>query len=226
MEDYFSFLPKIDDRIMFVDTNSLETLNQNNKGRRHYFRERLEDSHERLSLLAKKLSNMENWVTINEVAEELKDGIQGLQKIRNRKSSKKSRQIIERAIYLRKRTYKLLNRGERNATNHLTEGAAKIIEILLPKAKVIFQRVGGELNERNTDCKLAVHALAFAQDIPTYMFSYDKPLLATYAILAKRLGQTIKKTYIINEASKEWKNKKIFPSLTYYDWRKLHRYDY
>jgi len=226
MEDYFSFLPKIDNGIMFIDTNSLEISNQKNKDKRPYLEERLENSHERLSLLTKKLSNMENWVTINEVAEEFKQGIQGLKEIRNKRGSKKSRQIIERAIHIRKRTYKLLNREERNAANHLAEGAAKRIKILLPKAKIIFQRVGGELNERNTDCKLVVHALAFAQDISTYIFSYDNPLLATYAILAKRLGQTIKKTHIINEISKEWENKKTLSSLNYYDWKKLSKYDY
>jgi len=88
MEDYFSFLPGIDEGIMFVDNCSLEIIRKG-RGRDPSFKERLEKGHERLSLLTKKLSNMENWVTIKEVAEEVKNGIKGLTKIKGKRSAKK-----------------------------------------------------------------------------------------------------------------------------------------
>lgn len=229
MEDYFSFLPEIEDGIMFVDNCSLEFVRKIEGGRikDSSFKERLEGGHERLSLLAKKLKSMENWVTIKEVAEEVKEGIDGLKEIKKKRSARKIIQLIERGIYVRKRVYRLLNKKERNAANNLPENSVeRINDFLLPKAEEIFQRVGGKLNNRNTDCKLAVHSLAFAEDIPVYMFSYDKPLLATYSILAKRLGQTIQGTYVIDELSKKWGKKKTLSTLTYYDWRKLGRFDW
>jgi len=226
MEDYFSFLPGADDGIMFVDSSGLEVIRKG-RGRDPSFNERLIKGYGRLSLLTKKLSNMENWVTIKEVAEEFKDGIRGLEEVKGKRSARNMAQLLERGIRLRKRTYKLLAKEERNAANSLPTGAARRInEILLPKAEKLFQRVGGELGERNTDCKLVVNALAFAGDIPVYMFSYDSALLATYSILAKRLGQTIEKTYIIDEMSKKWENEKTFSTLKYYDWKGLKKFDW
>jgi len=58
------------------------------------------------------------------------------------------------------------------------------------------------------------------------MFSYDGPLLAAYSIFAKRLGKSIERTYIINEISKKWQDKKTLSTLNYYDWKGLKKFNY
>jgi len=214
MKNYFSFLPGIDDGIMFVDNCSFYNSCLDSNGRPYHpnLKERLKKDTWRFSQLVKKLSRMENWVTIKEVAEEFKNGFEGLEEIKYFDSiyhDKEMTHLLNKTIRKRKQTYKLLIKEERNATKNLPEGLAeKIKSFLLPKAEEIFQKTGGKLSKAETDCKLVAAALAFAHELPTYMFSRDKPLLFTYSILSKILGKEIQETYIINEIIKSKVGKK------------------
>lgn len=119
--------------------------------------------------------------------------------------------IYERRIF----SQRFLREDFRNATKHLTEKQFQRVEELIQDIEPIFLANKGIPNKLNTDCKLIATALVYAEttrpskDEYVYMFSYDNPLLNTFAEATRTLALTLENTYIIN------KHHSIIPSWKY-----------
>jgi len=220
MEDYFNFLPEEKEGVIFLDNCAFHLGEGVRESIRFVSREeKLCEEVDRLSNLMQKLSCTNNWVTIKEVVGELKENIEGLEYLRERATNKKLINAVERAVHLYKRAHKLIREEKRDALFNLTDGLAeKINSFWLPRVGEIFKQVRGKTNSENTDCKLVATALVYAEKTPTYMFSYDIPLLDTYSICAVRAGCGIKNTYILDE-----ERKMVRPTKRYYFNRHLNR---
>ncbi len=209
MVDYFSFFPESDKGVVFIDTCAFD-LRTDEKRARGTLRDLLDvgdlkDGAIRLRFLKKKLSGMENWTTIEEVIREFRqrdDRYANLQKTIQEAYRKFNPLIsaIGELLDAREKIYILLKEEHRNATINLdAEQIKKRDSLLIPKINRVFKRNRGKTNEMNTDCKLIATALIYAEDLPVYMFSNDKPILRTFTYCAVKMQLNIKGTFILDE---------------------------
>lgn len=194
MKDYFPFFP--DKGIIFLDTCAFTiTAQERNFLKRvsgqpeRYFEESIGRESVRFSRLTEKLSQISNWLTIKEVLEEIKDGLEDLKKLRQRVRSNRLLTVLTEAIPQREKTLRLLEQQVDEEINYN----------LLSQVEIIFQRARGKINERNTDCKLISAAFAYAEREPTYMFSEDGYVLKAYSIGSVELGLPLKGTFILDK---------------------------
>ncbi len=206
MDDYFNFLPTENEGIIFLDTCAFDTKITNRERtdtiRELYFVKRLEKNTKRLAILTPKLRDMNNWITIPEVIEEFKEGIDGLVKVIPKIANSKIREVVNKAISQKQNTYGLMKDNYEKNTRRLL---AEMLEIrdspLLQSIKSVFLGFGGKIDKRNTDCKIIDAALSSAKLSHSYVFSEDGFLLRTYSWCSVKLNLPLKGTLILDEYS-------------------------
>ena len=214
IENPFHFLPR--DDVLFLDSGAFSPLPLNRPdrklGRNLFTVDSLLEEAARLSVLTSRLRNMDNWLVISEVIEEFWNSITGAERLRK---SLKVRQEIQvalgRLVYQREQTFNnILRDDHRNASLNLTDELEQKIHFLMPAVEKRFRKNKGEINERNTDCKLIATSLVYAEDAPVYLFSHDDPLLKTFRDFSRDPKLPIQKTYIVDE-----RNEKIIAACEY-----------
>lgn len=206
MGDYFNFLPTEDEGIIFLDTCAFDAgiINREriDTTRELYLAKKLEENTKRLAILTLKLRDMNNWITIPEVIEEFEEGIDGLVKAVPKIVNLKIREVFNKAISQKQNTYELIkNNYEKNARRLLVNMLETRDSPLLQSIESVFLGFGGQIDKRNTDCKIIDAALSSAKSSHSYVFSEDGFLLKAYSWCSVKLNLPLKGTLILDEHS-------------------------
>ena len=200
----FKFLPKKYE-LLFLDTSvfNLTPKEQNFFGgtkSRMINPEYFDESRIRLKFLNKYLEKMDNWLTVDEVIEEHKIGINKLKSFVYTVRDRNLTISLEKFLDEDAKTTNMLEMEERSVTKSNTEKFNKLI--YGPNLRWIqrkFDNINGKTGETNADCVLASAAIIFAIDNPVYLFSDDKDLRYTFASRAVSFIPKLKRTYVIQE---------------------------
>jgi hypothetical protein len=215
MADDFPFL--LQHGIFFVDTCVLNlsphesiSFSSSMPRKRICTVDSLEEATFRLKFLTKKLSGMKNWLTIEEVIEEIEYGTEQLMLVQDGCGYQQKKAAYGTLINQRKETTELLKQDHVNATTNLTDKLVKKVSQSLQIVEEHFYDWGGKTNQWNTDCKLIATALVYAEDSIVGMYSHDRPLLCTFAYCSTFLDLPVETTYISDE-----KTGKLRPSFAF-----------
>lgn len=220
----FSFLPQSkNSSIIFIDSCVLGNYIQNYSNPNEIKRDI-----KRFKNLTTELSKRD-WLIIPEVVEEFKEGIDSILSYKHSinlknnhlltkrnhlkqtiKTNKKINNLIQDYINLKQDFCENhLKQEFRNASskNNLTDYQFKRINEILDFVEPIFLKNNEIPHKRNKDCKLIATALVYAEsknpkpNEKVFLFSYDKPLLNTFAESTKTLDLMLAKTYVITQTN-------------------------
>jgi len=164
----------------------------------------IERSLEMKALTEHQLKSLSNLVVIPEVFEEFRFGVdascEGLQHI----SPKLLADPVKQAVPSYDRQLRILNilRNGKDLYEHLN--ITPLPEIKQNEIQQAFMGQGGKTNERQTDTKLILAALAHAKTAPVVLITNDSAIISTFRHYTRCFGETINPTRILTVSGGEY----------------------